>query len=220
MSLTQLSPSWRTRLSRLVLLITIGATVATSSSDWTREGFDSVPLPSTFPAGGLRVEAAVHYRAPRGVWPIRVTARFTPVLRGVNLRQEVVFDEEAVRADAEAPGLFELRCPEKECEGILSVDLLITAAQANQEPFANPVMGVSSSLELRAGVSGEPEGDFLGCQRQQSSTDRSSPPSKLLFDVIIDPIDSSLYGDAGVSDAGARGSSALPPVRGLDAGLE
>lgn len=220
MSFTKLSPAWRTRLSRLVLILAIGATIATSPAEWRSQDTDSVPLPATIPAGGLVVQAAVHYRAPRGAWPIRVFAEMTPFLRrGVSLKQDVVFDDDAVRTNARDPEIFELRCREKECEGILDVDLVLTVPGAGQGPFTDPEMA-ASSLQLTAGVSGEPEGGIVSCQRQQSSTDRNDAPSKLLFDVVIDPIDSSLYGDAGVPDAGARGSSALPPFRGLDAGLE
>ena len=207
-------------MARLVLLVTIGATIATSAPpEWSVGDEEPVSLPPTIPASGLQTQGAVHYRAPRGAWPVHMRAYVDPTaLSSLILDKEVVFDESEVRATANDPNLFEVRCREKLCEGVITVDLRVRAASSSPVP-------AGSTLRLEASVHGEEVGDFFGCQRQKSSTDRPDAPSTLVLDVTLDPFDPALFPlgavpDAGVPDAGARGSSTLPPLRGIDAGRE
>ena len=82
-------------MARLVLLATIGVTIATSAPPHCSvEDEEPVSLLRTIPASGLTTQGAVHYRAPRGAWPVRMQADVVSMaLPQPILDKEVLFDE-------------------------------------------------------------------------------------------------------------------------------
>jgi hypothetical protein len=210
---------WRQRLARLVLLVSLGATIATSAPPkWRVEETEWITLPSLTAADAVVVHAAVRYQSPRGTWPLRIEALAEPRLQAGSLLQEALFDEAEVRTSAADPNLFEVRCSSKLCEGIITLDVRVAGPLSAHDEDAGVVL---PRFGLHAGVHGQREGGFFFDCGKQSSTDSDKAPSTLMVDVTIDPLEDVDVGDAGRPDAAApTGGSTLGPLRTLDGGLE
>lgn len=221
MGIVVLSATWRSRLSRLVLLIAVGTTIATSAPPrWSVGETEWAELPDRLPTGGLAVRADVRYRAPRGTWPLRIETVLEPGGQPqLMIATQAVFDEQEVHASATDPHSFEVHCASDVCDGIVTVDLHLTGWLVPADADAGLDTG---RLGVVAGVRGGEEGGFFfDCGGKDSSTDSEKAPSTLMVDVTIDPLDESLFEDGGVPDAATPlGNTALPPLRALDAGRD
>lgn len=193
-----LSPTWRTRLARFVLVLTVGTTIATSSNQtsWSVHDEQSLVVPPRQPEGGLVTQAVIRYRAPRGAWPLSLRPDPDANRDPYMIEMAGHFDDSEVRSTYD--GFFEVRC-RKECEGIIVVDLRIAWREPGDGGWGAGPLPVAAppALKLVAGVYGSQSKGF-GCDRQVSSIDRPDAPPSMEIELTVDPFDEALFGDGGV----------------------